>query len=164
MKKTMTAISILCLVACPLCLAEATGVGTEQGPGIDAFTGVWVSYRAVLTVEASGDGASCSIHWGNSAFDATEWAYGHCVYDAAINGLRCDGDGVKAIREYAEGGEVASEEILYTDGAAEFALREDGALVWTDLKEGGDAVVFERTEDTADMPGAQDAQEMIEEP
>ena len=47
---------------------------------------------------------------------------------------------------YGEDGEEAASEVEYEDGAASFALNEDGTLTWTDFKQapGENALVFER--------------------
>ena len=47
---------------------------------------------------------------------------------------------------YGEGGEVVFSQEAYNDGAANFALNDDGTLTWTDFKgtPGENALVFER--------------------
>ncbi len=115
------------------------------------FAGSWIAGRALLTIEPTDDAALCTVEWGNSAFDSTVWEY-ECTYDEVSGALTSLETGVKKIVTYAEGGEAASEEVLFDDGAASFALNDDGTLTWTDFKEtpGENEVVFERAQGPAD--------------
>ena len=123
----------------------------EDAANMAAFAGRWVAGRALLIIEPSDDAALCTVEWGNSAFDSTVWEY-ECTYDEVTGALTSLETGVKKIVTYAEGGEAASEEVLFDDGAASFALNDDGTLTWTDYKEtpGENEVVFERAQDPAD--------------
>lgn len=119
----------------------------EDVEGAAAYEGCWIMDRARLTIETSEDEAYCTIEWGNSAFDSTVWEY-ECTYDEVSGALTSFETGVKKIVTYAEGGEIASEELLFEDGAASFELNDDGTLTWTDFKEtpGENEFVFERAE------------------
>ena len=119
---------------------------------VAAYEGTWVGGRATLVIEDLDDVITCTIHWGGSASEAAEWVYEGCMYDEVTGGLSTLETGVKREVTYAEGGEVASAEVIYEDGAASFVINDEGKLVWTDYKEtpGENEVVFERQEPLAD--------------
>ncbi len=117
-----------------------------------AYEGEWVAGRALLTIEALDDAITCTIRWGGSAFDEAVWEY-ECVYDEASGGLAAPENGVKRIVTYGEGGEVLSDEVEYDDGAATFAIDGEGNLVWTDLKENSDGMLFEKVGGLTDYSG-----------
>ncbi len=131
--------------------AEYYALDGEDAANMAAYAGSWVAGRALLTIEPADDAALCTVEWGNSAFDSTVWEY-ECTYDEVSGALTSLETGVKKIVTYADGGEVASEEVLFDDGAASFALNDDGTLTWTDFKEtpGENEVLFERAQGSAD--------------
>ena len=109
------------------------------------FEGEWVAGRGLLTIEALDDVFYCTIDWGSSAAESSTWEY-ECSYDEASGTLTSQETGVKRNLTYGEDGEIAKEEVVFEDGAAAFALNDDGTLTWTDFKEapGQNEFVFER--------------------
>ena len=140
-------ISVILLVSMALlAMGGALAEADAQDPSA-AFVGEWVSDRARLTIEQADDTFHCLIQWGNSAFDATEWEY-DCMYDEVAGGLTSLETGVKRIVTYDAAGEATDVEVVFEDGAANFALNDDDTLTWTDFKEtpGENEVVFERAQ------------------
>ena len=120
-------------------------VETEIENPVAAFEGRWVSDRAELTIEDLDDAIYCTVRWGSGAFEVAEWSY-EAGFDGISGTLVTFETGVKRIVTYGEDGEEAASEVEYEDGAASFALNEDGTLTWTDFKQapGENALVFER--------------------
>lgn len=141
MKKAIVVLMILALTLSGVAALAEAGV-----PGIEAYLGTWMAGRAVLTIEATDDGVNCEIRWGSSASEEAVWIYEGALYDEVSGALTTFETGVKANRVYGEGGELVSEEIVFDDGAASFALGEDGTLTWTDFKRtpGENEILFER--------------------
>ena len=135
-KRILALLLALLLLGC-VALADAPDL-------VAAYEGEWVSDRALLTVEELDDIVYCTVSWANSAFENVEWEY-TAAFDEAVGGLATR-TGAKRVVIYGEDGEVASSEEEYTDGAANFALNDDGTLTWTDFKEtpGENETVFER--------------------
>ncbi len=132
----------------PVDAASVADAEDAEDP-VAPYLGRWVSDRITLEMEGREDGAACTIRWPNSAFDVTEWTYDSCMYDEVADELNTMEIGVKSVVTYGEGGVVESSEVLYDDGAASFALDDEGRLVWTDYKEtpGENTHVFERAAD-----------------
>lgn len=110
-----------------------------------AFEGQWVAGRALLTIEELDDVFYCTVDWGSSATESSNWQY-ECSYDDVSGALSSVENGVRRNLTYGEDGEIAKEEVVFEDGAAAFALNDDGTLTWTDFKEtpGQNEIVFER--------------------
>ena len=142
-KRLFALLLALLLLGC-VALAE-DGAKTDVTNPVAAYEGVWVSGRARLTIEELDDVIRCAVSWGGSAFETAEWEY-EASYDEVADGLTTLEKGVKRVVTYAESGEVVSSVEEYNDGAANFALNDDGTLTWTDFKEtpGENALVFER--------------------
>lgn len=114
---------------------------------IAAFEGTWIAGRAMLTIENLDDVIHCTIRWGSSASEETEWTY-EAMYDEVTGGLTTFETGIKTNRVYGDGGAVISEEVVFNDGAANFTLNDDDTLTWTDFKEtpGENELIFERAQ------------------
>ena len=112
----------------------------------DAYLGKWVSGRATLEIVPAGDDYKCTVVWGSSASESSEWVYEPSVYDGA--NLVCEGLGVKTNYVYNEGGSVKSSEEEFSDGSGSFALGDDGKLTWIDFKvyPSQEGLVFERAQ------------------
>ena len=123
----------------------------EQEEGADddipeaGFEGEWVAGRALLTIEELDDVFYCTVDWGSSATESSNWQY-ECSYDDVSGALSSVENGVRRNLTYGEDGEIAKEEVVFEDGAASFTLNDDGTLTWTNFKEtpGQNETVFER--------------------
>ncbi len=98
------------------------------------FAGRWAAGRATIEIEPEDDAWRVNVLWGNSAADSIVWDY-TCVYDEEMDALISVGGATKKDVFYGEDGEIASEELLYNDGAALFELDADGNLRWNDAVE-----------------------------
>ena len=137
------------IVMLALALSAVGAVAVATGDA-GAFLGTWGAYRATMTIEEAADGTiRCQVYWPSSAAEATEWVYENCVYDEATGELTTPETGVKTNLTFAEDGEVAARAVVFEDGAARFALNDDGTLTWTDYREpsGENTFVFERASD-----------------
>lgn len=98
---------------------------------ISPFVGEWLCENASIYID-EGDGAfDIYIMWDISEKETDIWEY-KCTLDAQTGVLT--GEGKKSHEVIDEEGEIVSNEEIYTDGSATFAL-EDDALIWTDAKE-----------------------------
>ena len=132
---------------------QAPGEDTRVFAKVDAdvenpvadYEGQWVCGRGLLTIEDLDDTIYCTVRWGVSAAEEAVWEY-EAMLDPVSGALTTLENGVKRVDTYGEDGEVAASEVEFEDGAATFALNEDGTLTWTDYKQtpGEDAFVFER--------------------
>ena len=106
------------------------------------FIGEYQCDRAHAVVECEGtDSARIKIDWGGSAWEHAEWvivgkfdldtrsiAYSGCTK----KNLMCD-----------ENGEIAKEEVVYTEGTGTVVFNEDGTFTWhEDQSETGEDVVL----------------------
>lgn len=99
------------------------------------YVGRWGSDRATIDITDNGDDSyNVDITWANSAAETTEWHY-KCVFDDVAHHLYNYEPGTKAVVTYGEDGEPVKTEVAYEDGAATFAIDEDGLLSWADAKE-----------------------------
>ncbi len=125
--------------------AQPEEVAAASKVTADQYVGHWVSGRASLEISPEDEGYKCTIHWGGSVSEATEWYYS-CTFDGTS--LVDEGVGVKSLVVYDENGNITSSTDEFTDGAASFTIGDDGQLTWTDYKEypEGGVLVFERAE------------------
>lgn len=99
------------------------------------FVGTWACGRATITIAPVVDGSfGVFITWSSNAAEHSEWIY-QCAYDPDTDTLVSDETGTMKTVVFNEKGEVETSEENYTDGAATFAINEDGKLTWTDAKE-----------------------------
>ena len=145
MKKLMCVLMVLSLLLCSMALAEA-----ER-----SFEGRWVCERAAIDIADIGDVYDVKVVWGNSAFDQTEWHY-TCLFDVERNLLYSSEPGTKEIVGCDENGARTVLSTEYEDGAATFALDDDGMLIWDDAKEhAAEGMRFERGVDPGEFTNAQ---------
>ena len=159
MKRLIATIMALALLLCGMA-AMAEG-DTAYYPEIEAFVGTWAVDDMILEiVHMTDDDAllDCIITQYTEDHAGVRWIYDSCAYDDAGNALTSREIGTKFdFTEDEDGILVDSEPVYYEDGAASFALNDDGTLTWTDFKEtpGENEKVFERVErDIADGPEA----------
>ena len=97
----------------------------------DAFVGDWMCDRASIYIDEDDNVYNVHITWGSSAFERAVWDY-TCVLDPATGALT--GVGKESTETYNDSGELTATDVVYTDGAAIFAIDGD-ALLWNDAKE-----------------------------
>ncbi len=121
------------------------------------YEGAWVSDRVSLYIESIDGDICANVLWASSANEVTQWSYEGLVYDEVSDELNTLETGTKTDYVYSEDGEIASAEVVFTDGAAAFRLNDDGNLVWVDYKEapGSNEIVFERADSTLPAPPAE---------
>ncbi len=125
--------------------------GEAMPEGAAAFDGDWQCDRASIAMYWEEEGFKVLIRWGSSAWEHTEWEYS-CFYDEENNTLVSMPFGTRTDCVYGDDGELASATEVYNDGAAAFALTEEGFLTWDDEKENaGDGMLFERIPEQADV-------------
>jgi hypothetical protein len=94
----------------------------------DPFTGAWACGDADIYIDKEEDAYSVFILWEFNDSDEGIWDYA-CKLDDATGALV--GVGSRTNETSDEEGEVVSSDVVYSDGAATFAL--DGeALIWKD--------------------------------
>lgn len=99
------------------------------------FIGGWqdsAGQHAVMTViptQGEGDYAIL-IHWGNSAFEATEWTM-RAVFDTESGELRYQ-DGSRFERSYSEDGLAVTEKQVWSDGKGSFRFNDAHEMEWAD--------------------------------
>lgn len=113
----------------------------------DAFVGDWMCDRASIYIDEDDNVYNVHITWGSSAFERAVWDY-TCVLDPATGALT--GVGKESTETYNDSGELTATDVVYTDGAAIFAIDGD-ALLWNDAKENvAEGMRFERVEPEGD--------------
>lgn len=133
MKKAVMLFVVLALIVAFWAVAAAEESAAER------FCGRWQDPyygRAMLTIApAEGEDTSwfdAVIRWGSSASSEGVWTM-RAQYDAAEDALLYAG-GTLTYVEYAEGGDVVSEEVQWDDAVGRFTF-EDGVLLWADSRE-----------------------------
>ena len=113
----------------------------------DAFVGDWMCDRASIYIDEDDNVYNVHITWGSSAFERAVWDY-TCVLDPATGALT--GVGKESTETYNDSGELTATDVVYTDGAAIFAIDGD-ALLWNDAKENvAEGMRFQRVEPEGD--------------
>lgn len=109
----------------------------EVKPG-DEYLGIWGCgratihiYKTQMDVPEKDKFFYINIYWGDSAFAHVEWSL---VGEYKDGKLICDKNGVKTYVEYQDAETPPKRTVEYTEGSAEFELR-DGKLYWNDLEE-----------------------------
>ena len=147
MKKIIAVWMALALLLCGVAALA------EPDPAGEAYVGTWGCGRASIVIAPEDAGYKVNVIWGDSASQSVEWNYA-CLVDPETGSLVDEGMGVKEIVTYAEDGEIAAVEELYTDGIAVFTIDGNGDLIWDDLKENAaEDMAFERAIDFGDADG-----------
>ena len=118
------------------------GVGEDGRGATETYTGSWICGRAIIEISYVSEGVfNAKVTWSSSAATHTLWNYPLILEKG---NLVCRGNGTMTNYEFKEGGIMVSEEVIYTDGSAEFSL-EGNHIFWNDLNEhGADLMLFER--------------------
>ncbi|MBR0463686.1 MAG: hypothetical protein IJJ23_04800 [Clostridia bacterium] len=141
MKKTLLALALVLVLA-----FSAAALGESDYtyfPESENYLGEWISGDYFLSVGHSDKDVNlfvCAVtHLTDTGSEA--WYYDGMSYDDITAGLSCEKIGVKTV--FTEG--VDDYKTEFDDGAAVFAMDEDGNLVWTDFYTDPDTepVVFE---------------------
>ena len=118
--------------------------GEEDGQNpVMNYVGRYAYERAAIEVSAlDEDQAQFSIVWGNTAAEVVEWTMSGVFNPDTLTVDYSNGE--KKTVTYSETGEVASEEVEYTDGTGTFTFTDDLKLTWTDNNENiADGTEFE---------------------
>lgn len=133
MKKTVILFVALALIVSSWAVAAAEETAAER------FCGRWQDPyygRAILTITpAEGEDGTwfdAVIRWGSSASSEGVWNM-RAQYDAAEDALVYEGGALTYV-EYAEGGDVVSEDIQWDDAVGRFTY-DSGMLLWDDSRE-----------------------------
>ncbi len=162
MKKILSILTVLVLL-CACALAESA---SAANPETEAFVGTWAVDDMILEIVPMDDDPSllnCIISQYKEDNAGVRWIYDACSYDDVGKALTSREIGAKFDFVNDEFGELlTSEPVYYEDGAASFAINDDGTLTWTDFKEapGENEIVFEKV-DTEAPVGPEDAFEGI---
>lgn len=114
----------------------------------DSLEGTWICDRATIIIEDLDDIIYCTVLWGSSDSEVSEWYYEDCAYE--IEGIRLitQANGIRTNLTYDDEGEVTESEQIYDDGVAVFELNDDGLLTWEDrVENAGEGMQFERVDD-----------------
>ena len=123
----------------------------DHDPAIDSYVGQWQAEGYDLEIAFNPDDASqldCVVTHMTDGHKGVRYSYEGCTYDDVGNAVTSLEVGVKEDVTVDDQGNVTPGKTHYRDGAAAFALNEDGQLTWTDFKEapGEDEITFERVE------------------
>jgi len=157
MKKRIALLTALAVLMCAL--AAFAESDYTYYPEIEDYVGIWYVDDYILEIVHMDDDDSllnCIVtRYDADGRTGTRWIYDACAYDDVGNALTSMEIGHRLNCEFDDG-ELVSNEVIYTDGAAAFALNADGTLTWTDYKEtpGENEIVFEKTPEDVPNPVA----------
>ena len=147
------------LLSCFSALADMEVSETLDFPESEAYAGTWYVDDYILEIVHMDDDYNlynCIVTQYNSdGRTGTRWIYDACSNDDVGKTLTSMEIGMKFTIELDKFGELLSNEEIYTDGAASFAINGEGKLVWTDFKEtpGENEMTFEKVvEETEATP------------
>ncbi len=141
---------VLALGLTGICLAESENA--RPAPSPDPYSGIWQCDRATAEIVWEEEGYRVLIHWGSSAWEATEWEYS-CDYREEDHTMVSMPSGVRTELVFDDQGEQTSFTVVYEDGEAVFSLDGDGCLIWQDRKDNaGEGMRFVRTGDYPAVP------------
>lgn len=155
MKRLLVAVLVAALLACGVsALAESD---YTYFPESEEYVGIWYVDDYILEIVHMDDDYNlfnCIVTQYEGGNKGVRWIYDACSYDDVGKALASLEIGRKFEVTFDDFGElVSSDPVFFTDGAACFALNEDGTLTWTDFKEtpGENEKVFQKvTEDIGD--------------
>ncbi len=121
-------------------------------PESEEYVGLWRSGDWELEIVHMTDDYNlfnCIVTHYTGEHEGVRWIYDACSYDDVGMALSSLEIGMKFNIVLDDDKELVSNEQIYDDGAASFALNADGTLTWTDYKEtpGEDQRVFEKVDD-----------------
>ena len=140
---------LLCAALLGFCFGALAESSYTYYPEAEAFVGSWISGDYELTIVHSEEDANlfdCTIMQLSEAGEGFSYVYSGCSYDDIGCALASFEVGVKRAISLDGSGEIVEGEIVFENGAAAFAIAEDGKLTWTDFMEtpGENEIVFER--------------------
>ncbi len=149
---------IILLLAIVLALAAAAAAESDYTyyPESEAYAGAWYADDCVLEIAHMDEDYnlfSCVVTQYDGEGEGTRWVYDGCAYDDVGRALSSLETGDKFRVRFDGSGDLSDPgAVFFTDGAAAFALNDDGTLTWTDCKEmpGENERTFEKTDDLAD--------------
>ena len=135
---------------------EPNDPAIDEAMDAQRFVGIWESDRVTIEISPNPDeGYRCLVSWGSSATENTAWKY-QCYLDGEA--LYSYKNGTKTNMVWGDDGEMVSNEVVFSDGAARFEINEDGQLLWHEFKEdAGEGMTF----DHVDTP-TPTAEELVE--
>lgn len=158
MKKLTTILLALALIICGI--AAVAESDYTYFPESEEYVGTWYVDNTILEIVHMDDDYNlftCVVTKYTSEQEGVRWIYDGCSYDDVGKALASLDIGAKFDVKFDEYGDLfTSEPVYYEDGAATFALNEDGTLTWTDFKEtpGQNTLVFQKAERYAANPVA----------
>ena len=148
MKRSLSIGIALALLLCGLAaLAESD---YTYYPESEEYVGLWLAgddcELEICHMDDDYNLFNCIVTRYTGENEGVRWIYDACAYDDVGKALASLEIGQKLAITLDGDGELVSSERIYDDGAAAFALNDDGALVWTDFKEtpGEDETTFTR--------------------
>ena len=155
MKKWMMVLLLvtLMLFTCTHALGDAAESDYTYYPESEAYVGTWRVDDYVLEIVHMTDDYNlynCIVtRYDPDGRTGERWIYDACAYDDVGCALSSLEIGMRFNIVLDDAGELESNEQIYDDGAASFAINDEGKLVWTDFKEtpGENEIVFEKAAD-----------------
>ena len=144
------ALCAILMLTCFQALAETTESDYTYYPESEDFVGEWYAGDYELEIVHMLDDYtlfSCIVsRYDADGINGERWIYDTCAYDGIGEALTDPGTGMRFTIVLDENGDLVSNEQIYDDGSASFALDDEGRLIWTDFKEtpGENEIVFER--------------------
>ncbi|MBQ2058147.1 MAG: hypothetical protein II488_00070, partial [Firmicutes bacterium] len=110
---------------------------------LEVLNGSYSAGRPGAEVEVLGDSVFVSIHWANSASEASEWIFAGQI-DEDTMGFDYENAPMKNV-VYDSNGDVIEEKTVYEDGSGSITFAPDGSsFTWHDDKSEGEDLVFEK--------------------
>ena len=145
--------------------AKAGGTGASAAEENEEASGTAGTEAAAAgtTAEApakpetpAGDVYKVGIVWGSSYNEVCRWDY-TCTLDKEGKVLSDPGTGIRTDIVFGAEGATETAKVVYSDGAAEFTIDQDGKLLWNDKKEdAAQDMAFERVSFYSEVPSAED--------
>ncbi|MBQ1907387.1 MAG: hypothetical protein II173_04365 [Firmicutes bacterium] len=113
---------------------------------LEVLNGSYSAGRPGAEVEVLGDSVFVSIHWANSASEASEWIFAGQI-DEDTMGFDYENAPMKNV-VYDSNGDVIEEKTVYEDGSGSITFAPDGSsFTWHDDKSEREDLVFEKLPD-----------------
>ena len=145
--------------------AKAGGTGAsaaEENKESSGTAGTEVAAAAETPAEPetpAGDVYKVGIVWGSSYNEVCRWDY-TCTLDKEGKVLSDPGTGIRTDIVFGAEGATETAEVIYSDGAAEFTINQEGKLLWNDKKEdAAQDMAFERVSFYSEAPSPEDLAE-----
>ena len=133
-------------------LIAAAAVSAADVTGPESYRGVWESENASMKIIWENADFHCIITWPDNGDEAMSWEY-TAAYDPETGKLNDEGSGICSHILLGTESAAESTQTIYTDGAANFSIDNDGCLIWKDLKEdAGNGQKFVQTDMSLMLP------------